>query len=86
MANRPSKDPAVDQTIGRLLKAKRISKGVTQSVLGDAVGVTFQQIQKYEKGSNRVSVSRLIAICGALKTNPAVFIDTVTRAIREVAK
>lgn len=44
----------------------RVQAGQSQSDLGGAIGVTFQQVQKYEKGTNRVSISRLISIAQAL--------------------
>lgn len=50
----------VDIYVGKRLRAARNMKGISQEDAGAAVGVTFQQIQKYEKGSNRTSASRLI--------------------------
>ncbi len=47
-------------TIGKKLRESRIMCGLSQTELGDALGCTFQQIQKYEKGSNRISTYRLI--------------------------
>jgi len=55
-----------DQVIGQRVKAYREIFGLSQTELGDAVGVTFQQIQKYENGKNKVSVSRLIDMCKIL--------------------
>ena len=52
----------VDIHVGRKLRALRRERQLAQSVLGEAIGVTFQQIQKYEKGANRVSASMLYAI------------------------
>ncbi len=49
----------VDKKVGENLLKFRLFRGMTQETLADSVGVTFQQIQKYEKGKNRVSVSRL---------------------------
>jgi transcriptional regulator with XRE-family HTH domain len=49
----------VDCHVGQRVKFARLAKDMSQTSLGDAVGVTFQQIQKYEKGSNRTSASRL---------------------------
>lgn len=56
-----------DRMIGLRVKAYREIAGFNQSELGEAVGVTFQQIQKYENGKNKVSVSRLIDMCKILK-------------------
>lgn len=49
----------VDQLVGSNLRRLRVRKGVSQSAIGDALGITFQQIQKYEKGTNRISASKL---------------------------
>jgi transcriptional regulator with XRE-family HTH domain len=64
------KDP-VDLRLGMKLRKLRISRGHTQSALALKIGVTFQQLQKYETGANRVSVSALIRICVALDVSPA---------------
>ena len=61
---------------GRMLRDIRKNKGMTQTELGAAVGVTFQQIQKYEIGSNRMSVSRLYEIAKCLKVSPIIFFPT----------
>jgi transcriptional regulator with XRE-family HTH domain len=62
-----------DVDIGRRIRLQRINKGMSQSDLGVACGVTFQQIQKYEKGTNRVGGSRLKQIADALDVTPAYF-------------
>ena len=49
----------VDRHVGRRVCEKRLALGYNQSDLGRALGLTFQQIQKYEKGANRVSASKL---------------------------
>lgn len=49
----------VDEHVGHRLRFYRVNAGLTQSELGQAVGIRFQQIQKYESGSNRISASRL---------------------------
>lgn len=55
-----TKDPhTIDIEVGSSIKAHRLWRGMTQVDLGEALGVTFQQIQKYEKGTNRISASRL---------------------------
>jgi transcriptional regulator with XRE-family HTH domain len=53
-----SGDPK-DLEIGRRIRALRLERGLSQTELGNFLGVTFQQIQKYEKGSNRVAAARL---------------------------
>jgi transcriptional regulator with XRE-family HTH domain len=56
----------VDVHVGREIRSRRKLLGLSQTELGAKVGVTFQQMQKYEKGSNRVGASRLAAIAKAL--------------------
>lgn len=56
-----------DRTVGARIISVRKAKGLSQSALGDAVGVTFQQIQKYENGQNRVTAGRLKDIAKFLK-------------------
>jgi transcriptional regulator with XRE-family HTH domain len=56
----------VDLHIGQRVRHRRWLTGMTQQQLADAVGIRFQQIQKYESGANRISASRLWAIAGAL--------------------
>jgi transcriptional regulator with XRE-family HTH domain len=60
-------DP-VDVAIGTRIRARRKMLGVSQSELASRIGVTFQQIQKYERGVNRVAGSRLAAAAAALET------------------
>ena len=55
---------AVD--MGKRIRLRRVEMGMSQDGLGEALGVSFQQVQKYEKGVNRVSASRLEQIAGAL--------------------
>ena len=60
-------DP-VDVAIGARMRLRRKSLGISQGVLSERVGVSFQQIQKYERGANRVSGSMLVSIARALDT------------------
>jgi transcriptional regulator with XRE-family HTH domain len=62
----PKQPTAADLEIGRRIRSYRTSMGMSQTALGDRVGVTFQQIQKYEKGVNRVSTGRLVKLAHAL--------------------
>lgn len=66
------KDP-VDVHVGRRLRSLRRLNQLSQTALGRKVGVTFQQIQKYEGARNRVSASRLWHLARALDTTPAAF-------------
>jgi transcriptional regulator with XRE-family HTH domain len=57
----------VDAYVGARLRMRRVMLGMSQGKLGQLLGVTFQQIQKYEKGSNRISASRLRQAAHALE-------------------
>ena len=57
---------AADIEIGRKIRALRLERGLSQANLADGIGLTFQQVQKYEKGSNRVSAGRLQQIADLL--------------------
>jgi transcriptional regulator with XRE-family HTH domain len=57
----------VDKYVGSRVRMRRIMLGLSQEKLGDALGLTFQQIQKYEKGTNRIGASRLHQIADTLK-------------------
>ena len=59
------RDPR-DAEIAKRVRALRLRRGLSQSELGTALGVTFQQVQKYERGTNRISASRLYRIAEAL--------------------
>ena len=65
----------VDKLVGQNIRIFRMAKGISQTELGNAVGVTFQQIQKYEKGANRVGSGCLSKIAGILKVPISHFFD-----------
>jgi transcriptional regulator with XRE-family HTH domain len=74
----PAKKPnSVDVLVGSRLRARRRELGISQESLGDAVGITFQQIQKYEKGANRVSASRLQQFSNIMKVPVASWFEHV---------
>lgn len=56
-----------DERLGLKIAARRTALGLTQSDVGEALGVSFQQVQKYEKGRNRVPASKYGAVCVALE-------------------
>ena len=56
----------IDKAVGARIRALRLARRMTQDALARQVGVQFQQIQKYESGTNRISASRLFMIAGAL--------------------
>lgn len=74
LAKSPKNPNAIDIEVGTRIRMRRNILGMSQSDLANAVGVTFQQIQKYEKGMNRVGASRLHAISAALKVPPSHFL------------
>jgi len=63
----PNFDP-VDVAVGARIRLFRKLRGLSQQALAESAGVTFQQIQKYERGANRVSASMLARIASALRT------------------
>jgi len=67
----------IDAAAGAALRQLRLSKSMSQTALGDAVGLTFQQIQKYEKGANRISISRLCQFAEILQFSPVQFFDNL---------
>ncbi len=66
---------AVDTHIGQKIRARRTFLGLNQTELADAAGITFQQIQKYEKGTNRVGAGRLLQFSQALGVPPSYFFE-----------
>ena len=78
----------VDVHVGRRLRSRRTMLGMSQENLGDAVGVTFQQIQKYEKGLNRIGSSRLFEFSRVLNVSVSYFFEDLydTNTASEVAE
>jgi transcriptional regulator with XRE-family HTH domain len=74
----PRSANAVDRHIGMRIRARRLEIAMSQEKLADAIGVTFQQIQKYEKGVNRVSASTLYRIAKTLDVQMAALMPRVT--------
>ena len=67
---RVAKADPLDVLIGRRVRRLRIARGCSQSELGIAINVTFQQIQKYEAGTNRIAASTLVRIAAVLDVAP----------------
>ncbi len=65
----------VDTHVGQKIRARRTLLGLSQTELADVAGITFQQVQKYEKGTNRVGASRLQQFSQALGVPPSYFFD-----------
>lgn len=68
-------DRSYDQWLGGQVRLYRKLAGITQKALGASVGVTFQQIQKYENGKNRISVNALVRIAESLNTPISQLLD-----------
>jgi transcriptional regulator with XRE-family HTH domain len=65
----------IDRHVGSRVRMRRIMLGMSQEKLGDALGLTFQQVQKYEKGINRIGASRLQQISQTLDVPPSYFFE-----------
>ncbi len=71
---------AIDAAVGRNVRIRRMAKGLSQSQLADRLGVTFQQVQKYEKGTNRIGSSRLVRIAEILGLPVTALFDGIENA------
>lgn len=65
----------IDIHVGRRVRQRRKTLGVTQEKLAEDLGLTFQQVQKYERGANRVSASKLYEIARSLRTGIGYFFE-----------
>jgi len=74
----------IDKTVGDRIRSRRINLGLSQIDLAEKIGVRFQQVQKYEKGTNRVAASRLWQIAEALNVGVAYFFEGLGDAARPV--
>jgi transcriptional regulator with XRE-family HTH domain len=70
----------IDRRLGQRLRARRLEIGLSQEKLADILGLTFQQVQKYEKGVNRIAASRLFDIAQALDVRIEFFFDGLRAA------
>ena len=67
----------IDVMAGVVIRRLRENAGVTQEVLAERIGMSYQQIQKYERGQNRVSISRLFDIAGVVGVDPHVIVKLI---------
>ncbi len=72
--------------LGNMLKMRRLALGLTQTKVAKAINVTFQQIQKYEKGINGVSATRLLQLSNYLKVPINYFFDNYEEYVNNVSK
>ena len=75
----------IDAHVGKRIRLRRTLLGLSQEKLGEALGVTFQQIQKYERGTNRVGASRLYDIATALDVPISFFFDDMLSSAKPSA-
>lgn len=73
--NNKKKPNPIDVHVGSRIRLRRNMLGMSQEKLGESLGITFQQIQKYEKGTNRVGASRLQAIASIMNTPVSFFFE-----------
>jgi transcriptional regulator with XRE-family HTH domain len=74
----PRKKPdPIDELVGRNIRIHRLAKGLSQTALADKLGLTFQQVQKYEKGTNRVGSGRLFRIAAILDVDVITLFDGI---------
>ena len=70
------KSGPLDAIVGARISILRVSRGMSQAALAERIGVTFQQVQKYERGANRVGVSRLSQIASVLDVSVGEFFES----------
>ena len=75
MAEPKKKPNPIDTHVGSRVRLRRTMMSMSQEKLGDALGITFQQIQKYEKGTNRIGASRMQQIAETLKVPVSFFFE-----------
>jgi transcriptional regulator with XRE-family HTH domain len=71
----------IDAHVGSRVRSRRVLLGLSQEKLGGALGLTFQQIQKYERGANRIGASRLFNLSRALDVPVSYFFDAISPEI-----
>ncbi len=76
----------IDKKVGQRVRSRRLEIGMSQEKLAEILGVTFQQVQKYEKGVNRIAVSRLFDIANALEMNAGRFFEGLEPTMPGVAE
>ena len=72
----------IDVHVGERVRRRRRALGVSQEQLADKLGLTFQQVQKYERGANRVSASKLYQIAAALQASISYFFEGLPDPVR----
>ena len=78
-ASKGTADP-IDRYVGSRVRVRRLGLGMSQTKLGQAIGVTFQQVQKYENGANRVGASNLYKMAKAMGVDVGFFYDGMPKS------
>ena len=78
-------DGNFNRHLGTKLRMRRLALGLTQSKVAQAINVTFQQIQKYEKGTNGISSLRLMQLSSFLKVSVMYFFDDYSSSLHQAA-
>lgn len=73
--NNSEREKTIDKQVGLRVRACRLAKDMTQQDVANKVGVKFQQVQKYETGKNRISISKLVLICEVLGVTVSSVLD-----------
>jgi transcriptional regulator with XRE-family HTH domain len=81
MASKGFPNP-IDVHVGGRIRLRRTLLGISQEKLAEAIGLTFQQVQKYEKGANRVSSSRLLDMANALDVTVSYFFEEMSATVQ----
>jgi transcriptional regulator with XRE-family HTH domain len=81
MASKGFPNP-IDVHVGARIRLRRTLLGISQTTLAEAMGLTFQQVQKYEKGNNRVSSSRLVDVANALDVEVPYFFEEMSATVQ----
>jgi transcriptional regulator with XRE-family HTH domain len=82
MASKGFPNP-IDVHVGQRVRLRRTLLGMSQMTLAEAIGLTFQQVQKYERGANRVSSSRLVDLANVLDVEVSYFFEEMSAAVAE---
>jgi transcriptional regulator with XRE-family HTH domain len=77
----PGTPSPVDIHVGNRVRLRRILLGISQGKLGGMIGLTFQQIQKYERGANRIGASRLYELAGILEVPVEFFFEGIPKEL-----
>lgn len=82
---KPGTPNPVDVHVGARVRLRRTLLGMSQEKLGEAIGLTFQQVQKYERGANRIGASRLFDLSRVLDVPVSFFFDDMPTAVSDKA-